>query len=56
MESKLCISTKKRIDNDPGAVIFMCPKCNDYEIVRSAYARKNAIKYTCPRCNFCGPN
>jgi predicted RNA-binding Zn-ribbon protein involved in translation (DUF1610 family) len=55
-EAKRCISTKKRIDNDPGAVIFKCPQCGDHEIVRSSYARANAIKYTCPGCKFTGPN
>jgi len=54
-EAKLCSATKKRIDNDPGAVIFKCPQCNDHEIVRSSYARVNAIKYTCA-CGFEGPN
>jgi predicted RNA-binding Zn-ribbon protein involved in translation (DUF1610 family) len=56
MEAKVCISTKKRIDNDPGAAIFNCPKCSNYEIVRSSFARRNAIKYTCPQCEFTGPN
>ncbi|MDO8510786.1 MAG: zinc finger domain-containing protein [Nanoarchaeota archaeon] len=55
MEAKVCISTKKRIDNDQGAVSFPCPKCGDYEIVRSSYARVNGLKYTCP-CGFEGPN
>ncbi|MBS3126707.1 RNA-binding protein [Candidatus Woesearchaeota archaeon] len=56
MEGKVCSATKKRIDNDPGAVQFQCPQCGNYEIVRSSYARQNAIKYTCPGCNFMGPN
>ncbi|MEW5896375.1 MAG: zinc finger domain-containing protein [Nanoarchaeota archaeon] len=56
MEARRCISTKKKIDNDPGAVTFKCPRCSDYEISRSTYARKNAIKYSCPRCGFTGPN
>ncbi|MBU0456708.1 MAG: zinc finger domain-containing protein [Nanoarchaeota archaeon] len=56
MEAKVCISTKKRIDNDSGAVSFKCPNCGNYEIVRSSYARENAIKYTCPSCDFTGPN
>ncbi len=55
MEAKVCISTKKRIDNDPGAVVFPCPECG-HEITRSSYARANAIKYTCPECGFTGPN
>lgn len=55
MEAKKCISTKKRIDNDHGAVVFKCPKCMDYEIIRSTFARENALKYTCV-CGFEGPN
>ncbi|MBT3298070.1 RNA-binding protein [archaeon] len=56
MEAKTCISTKKRIDNDIGSVSFMCPSCGKFEIVRSSFARKNAMKYTCPNCGFTGPN
>jgi len=56
MEAKLCISTKKRIDNDPGAAVFSCPQCGKFEFVRSSFARKNAIKFTCPNCEFAGPN
>jgi len=56
MEVKKCISTNKRVDNDPGSISFKCPKCGDFEIVRSTYARQNAIKYTCPSCGFVGPN
>ena len=56
MEAKKCTATKRRIDNDPGAVVFNCPKCSKHEIVRSSYARKNAIKYSCPECGFTGPN
>ncbi len=56
MEVKKCISTKRRIDNDPGAVNFKCPNCGNYEITRSTFARENAIKYKCPACEFTGPN
>lgn len=56
MEAKLCQATKKRIENDSGAVTFMCPQCGKHEIVRSSFARKNAIPYTCPECGFTGPN
>lgn len=55
MEAKLCSATKRRIDNDAGAVVFPCPNCGEREIVRSSYARKNAIPYTCS-CEFTGPN
>ena len=54
MEAKLCSTTKRRIDNDPGAVIFPCPECGK-EIVRCSEARSNALKYTCS-CGFVGPN
>jgi predicted RNA-binding Zn-ribbon protein involved in translation (DUF1610 family) len=56
MEGKLCTATKKRIDNDSGAVVFPCPKCGKQEIVRSSFARRNAIKYHCSACEFTGPN
>ena len=56
MEQKRCLATKKRIDNDPGAVVFKCPACGEFDIVRSSFARKNAIKYTCANCQFTGPN
>lgn len=56
MESKRCISTKKVIANDNGAACFKCPQCTNYEIVRSTFARANAIPYTCPSCEFTGPN
>lgn len=56
MEHKVCLATKRRIDNDHGAVVFLCPQCGQYEIVRGTHARVNAIKYTCPNCSFTGPN
>ena len=56
MENKVCISTKKRVDNDAGSVEFKCPSCGNHAIVRSTLARKAALKYTCPGCGFCGPN
>jgi predicted RNA-binding Zn-ribbon protein involved in translation (DUF1610 family) len=55
-EAKRCVSTKKRIDNDLGAVSFKCPSCGKFEFNRSTFARQNAIKYTCPSCGFVGPN
>ncbi len=55
MQAKVCNSTKKRIDNDTGAVCFPCPGCGESEIVRSSEARANALKYTCA-CGFVGPN
>jgi len=56
MESKLCSVTKKTVYNDPGSVRFLCPECGQHEIVRSKEARVNAMRYTCPNCNFIGPN
>ena len=55
MNAKRCISTKKLVSNDHGAVTFLCPKCGEQEITRSTYARANAIAYNCP-CGFVGPN
>ena len=40
----------------PGTVRFLCPQCGESEIIRTPRARKMASKYTCPRCNFSGPN
>lgn len=51
-----CISTKKSITNDGGAVKFLCPNCGKYTIIRSQHARKIAAKYICPECSFEGPN
>ncbi len=56
MEAKVCSATKKRIDNDPGAVSFPCPGCGKHTIVRGSNARANALKYECPECGFVGPN
>ena len=56
MEGKTCSSCKKKVANDKGSVNFNCPSCNDYEIVRCKNCRSNASQYTCPNCNFVGPN
>jgi predicted RNA-binding Zn-ribbon protein involved in translation (DUF1610 family) len=56
MEDKKCLSMNTRITNDKGSVSFLCPSCGDYEIVRSKKARQIVSKYTCPKCNFTGPN
>ncbi|MCF7866110.1 zinc finger domain-containing protein [Candidatus Woesearchaeota archaeon] len=55
-EVKKCSATNARITNDKGSVTFKCPKCSDYEIVRSKHARQIVGKYTCPKCGFTGPN
>lgn len=54
--AKKCLATNVRITNDKGAVVFKCPNCKDYEIVRSKNARQIVAKYTCPKCGFVGPN
>jgi Zn-ribbon RNA-binding protein len=56
MDKKKCLAMNVRITNDAGSVMFKCPKCNDYEIVRSKHAREIVAKYTCPKCGFVGPN
>jgi predicted RNA-binding Zn-ribbon protein involved in translation (DUF1610 family) len=47
-------STKEGVQE--GATIFMCPNCGDEEIVRSLYAKRLGIRYTCTKCSFSGPN
>jgi hypothetical protein len=56
-EKKLvCISCRKDITNTSGSVVFKCPSCGKYDVVRCAHCRKIAAKYKCPECNFEGPN
>ncbi|MBN1502237.1 RNA-binding protein [Candidatus Woesearchaeota archaeon] len=52
----VCISCKKRVTNVQGTAIFTCPNCGKYEIVRCIDCRKTVAKYTCPKCEFTGPN
>jgi Zn-ribbon RNA-binding protein len=54
--AKECISCKRRIGNDPGSVVFTCPKCGQYEMSRCKRCRQIVAKYNCPSCNFEGPN
>ena len=56
MEIKHCISCKKSITNDKGAVEFKCPNCGDSVIIRCAHCRNLAAEFTCPKCGFTGPN
>ena len=56
MEEKICLSCKLKVSNDPGSVRFKCPQCGKFEMVRCSKCRKEAIKYTCPNCEFTGPN
>lgn len=53
---KRCISTNERLTNSVGSVVFKCPNCADYEIIRSKKAREIVAKYVCPKCGFEGPN
>ncbi|MDP6294263.1 MAG: zinc finger domain-containing protein [Candidatus Woesearchaeota archaeon] len=55
MERK-CLTCKQSLMNDTGGVEFKCPQCNDFDIIRCAHCRKTATRYTCPKCNFEGPN
>jgi len=52
----ICNSCKTRIANQPGSVVFPCPKCGKYQIVRCYRCRRAAVKYKCPECGFEGPN
>ncbi|MDO8656008.1 MAG: zinc finger domain-containing protein [Nanoarchaeota archaeon] len=51
-----CISCKKKVVNDQGHTKFLCPSCSKYELVRCTNCRAKAAKYSCPACNFTGPN
>ncbi|RLE43102.1 RNA-binding protein [Candidatus Woesearchaeota archaeon] len=55
MVNKTCISCKKSIENDSGAVEFPCPNCGEATIVRCSHCRRIAARYQCPRCGFVGP-
>jgi predicted RNA-binding Zn-ribbon protein involved in translation (DUF1610 family) len=57
MEKKTkCLATQQELTNDVGSVVFKCPNCLDYDIVRSKKCRELGTKYTCPKCEFEGPN
>jgi predicted RNA-binding Zn-ribbon protein involved in translation (DUF1610 family) len=49
-------SLGNNIANTTGSVRFMCPRCQEAEIVRSRNERETVAKYTCPKCGFVGPN
>ncbi|MDO8660830.1 MAG: zinc finger domain-containing protein [Candidatus Woesearchaeota archaeon] len=55
-ESRVCNSCKRNIANVQGSVIFACPSCTAYEIVRCSKCRVIAAKYKCPGCGFEGPH
>ncbi len=49
--------TKEKQDfNEPGIVIFPCPKCGKTKIKRTHHERMIATKYKCSNCGFEGPN
>ncbi len=52
---KKCISCGREISTIENSVVFPCPKCGEYEIVRCGKCRKIAAKYKCPKCGFEGP-
>jgi len=56
MAEKHCTSCKTKVINDKGFATFLCPQCTKYELVRCAHCREAGIRYTCPGCNFLGPN
>ncbi|MFA4886831.1 MAG: zinc finger domain-containing protein [Candidatus Nanoarchaeia archaeon] len=51
-----CSSCQVKVTNLSGSVRFSCPSCSQSEIVRCPHCRKIIAKYTCPSCNFTGPN
>ncbi|HZX12690.1 MAG TPA: zinc finger domain-containing protein [Candidatus Nanoarchaeia archaeon] len=51
-----CSSCNIKITNLAGSVKFLCPSCGNAEIVRCPHCRKITTSYTCPSCEFTGPN
>lgn len=56
MAKKYCNSCKEDIVNQTGSVVFNCPNCGKFEIVRCKHCRSLSAKYTCAECGFIGPN
>ncbi|MFA6888607.1 MAG: zinc finger domain-containing protein [Candidatus Woesearchaeota archaeon] len=50
-----CISCKKNQINCTGTIMFKCPQCGKFEIVRCKKCREIATPYVCPECGFNGP-
>ncbi|PIN79833.1 RNA-binding protein [Candidatus Woesearchaeota archaeon CG10_big_fil_rev_8_21_14_0_10_34_8] len=50
-----CISCNKKRTNSIGSVVFPCPKCAKYQIMRCKHCREIAAEYKCPECGFTGP-
>ena len=55
-ENIVCSSCKKSVTNDRGNVKFNCPSCGKHEMIRCVHCREIAAKYSCPGCDFEGPN
>lgn len=55
-QKKVCSSCKKRITNTLGTTEFKCPNCGKTDIIRCKHCREIVAKYTCPNCEFTGPN
>ncbi|MBW2975181.1 DUF1610 domain-containing protein [Candidatus Woesearchaeota archaeon] len=55
-EQLKCSSCKAIITNIEGSTEFQCPKCGKAKIIRCRHCREIAARYTCPECNFSGPN
>ncbi|MBS3143038.1 RNA-binding protein [Candidatus Woesearchaeota archaeon] len=53
---EVCSSCKRKTTNVAGTVRFPCPKCGKAVITRCTHCRKIAAPYTCPSCEFTGPN
>jgi len=52
----ICSSCNKKITNEQGSAVFMCPNCGKEQIVRCAHCRTIVAKYKCSQCGFEGPN
>ena len=55
-EQLKCGSCKAIIANIGGSTKFQCPNCGKSTIIRCKHCREIAAKYTCPECQFEGPN
>ncbi len=56
MKKDICISCKVDVANSKGGVLFDCPNCGKFKIIRCRHCREIAAKYKCPECGFVGPN
>ncbi|MBS3176839.1 RNA-binding protein [Candidatus Woesearchaeota archaeon] len=56
MEVKKCSTCKTSVANTLGSVAFDCPHCGKAKVTRCRHCRETAAMYTCPSCQFTGPN